>query len=490
MVRNKFYKNGQIKKEVEYIDNVKNGKIRWYYPNGELKGIGFYNDGKCDGDFITYYRNGKIKSRIRYKDGESISLIEYFEDEPKKKVSISEKKIEKKIKTKSSNGKKFLIIALLLVGGLIYTLFNLLSSEKDKITKIPENIKEEEIIKNEVIEKKIETKVEQNQDIKEIINVATGEKEEKIEKVESVVLEEKKVELEESKAENLEEEKDSDENIKNILGVNSIEKIERTEVFPNIPKELLTPEEELEVKKIREEENRVEEEKKEEKNNLSIETKSEESLSSIRKLQEIQQQTKLKEESISPIKAQEKKTVNQKKSQILQEIKTDEVNIDYISMITTKDREEVLKGIMKPKYNVYEDERYGYKFVYPYNIVELSNFQTKYLRGKAFSAKGGYLLGKLMVIPSSELKELRAYNIQQLFENELRSKYPIIEKNLDIEDRNYEIKFQMNNKYLERYVISSKNGDYYLFLTMEYNQILEKDLKKIIKKMKKELKAN
>lgn len=94
MVRNKFYKNGQIKKEVEYIDNVKNGKIRWYYPNGELKGIGFYNDGKCDGDFITYYRSGKIKSRIRYKDGEPISLIEYFEDEPKKKVSISEKKIE------------------------------------------------------------------------------------------------------------------------------------------------------------------------------------------------------------------------------------------------------------------------------------------------------------------------------------------------------------------------------------------------------------
>lgn len=483
MVRNKFYKNGQIKKEVEYIDNVKNGKIRWYYPNGELKGIGFYNDGKCDGDFINYYRSGKIKSRMRYKDGEPISLIEYFEDEPKKKVSISEKKIEKKIKAKSSNGKKFLIIALLLVGGLIYTLFNLLSREKDKITKIPENIKEEKIIKNEVIEKKIEIKLEQSQDIKEIINVATEEKDKKIEKVESVV-------LEENKTENLEEEKDSDENIKNILEVNSIEKIERTEVFPDIPKELLTPEEELEVKKIRAEENRVEEEKKEEKNNLSIETKSEESPSSIRKLQEIQQQTKLKEKSISSIKVQEKKTVNQKKSQILQEIKTDEVNIDYISMITTKDREEVLKGIMKPKYNVYEDERYGYKFVYPYNIVELSNFQTKYLRGKAFSAKGGYLLGKLMVIPSSELKELRAYNIQQLFENELRSKYTIIEKNLDIEDGNYEIKFQMNNKYLERYVISSKNGDYYLFLTMEYNQILEKDLKKIIKKMKKELKAN
>ena len=141
MNKNSYYKNGQIKKEVEYIDKIKNGRIRWYYPNGELKGIGFYNDGRCDGDFITYYKSGKIKSRVKYVNGEPISLIEYFEDEPKKKIIISEKKIERKIKEKKFNKKKFLIISLILISGLIYLFSNLLNGNKKEADKLSENKK-------------------------------------------------------------------------------------------------------------------------------------------------------------------------------------------------------------------------------------------------------------------------------------------------------------------------------------------------------------
>lgn len=444
MSKNKFYKNGQIKEEVEYIDNIKNGRVRWYYLNGELKGTGFYNDGRCDGDFITYYRSGKIKSRVSYKDGEPITLIEYFEDEPKKKIVIPEKKVERKTKIKNSSGKKILIISIILISSLIYTLSNLLNKEKKEIVKLPEIKKENKltknILENKVIDKKKNKQIEMVQVEKEIINLETIEKKDK--------------------------------------------KRERSD----IQEKILESAKELKLDKVEEKNFQVQQVQEVETSKEKI--KYEVNTLPITKLKEIQNQTKLRDERSSPVKVQEKKVVNQKKNQILQEIKTEEVNIDYVSRVTQEEREKVLRGIMNPKYNICKDDRYGYSLVYPYNIVDIFNYQTKYLRGKAFSSKGGYLLGKLIVIPSNELKKLRAYNIQQLFENELRSKYPIIEKKLNIKSGNYEIKFQMNNKYLERYVVLSKNGDYYLFLTMEYNQILEKDLKKIIKKMKNKLEAN
>lgn len=471
MSKNSYYKNGQIKKEVEYIDNIKNGRIRWYYPNGELKGIGFYNDGRCDGDFITYYKSGKIKSRVKYVNGEPISLIEYFEDEPKKKIVISEKKIERKIKEKNSNKKKFLIVSLILISGLIYLIFNLLSGNKKEIAKLSENKKNSKIVKD-TLENSI------------IMNQKKKEKKTKNIELENTSLEKDKKKLDEK---NL---KKSNENLRPILEISSIEKIDQNQILTNTfisAKELEEiKKSEIKAQELNNEQNIVLKKMKEEEK----ESQTKREISSIAKLQEIQKQNKLKENRNTPVKVQEKKIINQQKNEILREIKTTEVNLNYESKITSKEREEVLKGIMKPKYGVYVDKKYGYKFTYPYNIIKLSNFQTKYLKGQFFNTKGGYLVGKLVVISSDKLKELRAYNIQQLFENELRSKYSIIEKKLDIKNGEYEIKFQMNNKYLERYVLSSKNGDYYLFLTIEYNQILEKDLKKIIKKMKKELEAN
>ena len=489
MNKNSYYKNGQIKKEVEYIDKIKNGRIRWYYPNGELKGIGFYNDGRCDGDFITYYKSGKIKSRVKYVNGEPISLIEYFEDEPKKKIIISEKKIERKIKEKKFNKKKFLIISLILISGLIYLFSNLLNGNKKEADKLSENKKNSKIVKNNLENTIImnqQKKDEKNvQEIKKIEKIPE-KKEKKIKNIESenTILEKNRKKLDE---ENL---KKNSESLRPVLEINSIEKIDQNKILTNTFTSAGELDEikrsEIKVQELNKEQNILLEQIKEE----DKKSKTKREISSIAKLQEIQKQNRLKENRNVSGEVQEKKIINQQKNEILREIKTAEVNINYESKITSKEREEVLKGIIKPKYDVYIDKKYGYRFVYPYNIVKLSNFQTKYLKGQFFNTKGGYLVGKLVVISNDKLKELRAHNIQQLFENELRSKYSIVEKNLDIKNGKYEIKFQINNKYLERYVILSKNGDYYLFLTIEYNQILEKDLKKIIKKMKKELETN
>ena len=187
-------------------------------------------------------------------------------------------------------------------------------------------------------------------------------------------------------------------------------------------------------------------------------------------------------------KLKETSAKNNKKNQLLKELKTTNININYNSNITAEEREEVLRSIQKPKYNVYKGEKYKYKFVYPYNLVKLFNYNSQYVGGKYFYSKGGYLLGKLVIIPSDELEDLKITNIKSLFENEIKTSYLIIEKNLN--EKKYNIKFLKNNKILEKYVIFSSDKKYYLMLTIEYNSILEKDLKKIIKKIVKELEAN
>lgn len=434
MSTNKFYENGQIKEEVEYIDNLKNGRVRWYYPDGTLRGAGFYIDGRCDGDFITYYRSGKIKSRVNYREGEPISLIEYFEDEPKKKIVTIRKNMTQVRGYKNSKIKKLGIIVLVILAACTYTIFNLLDDKNNVVEKTTKNM---EVNKNVVVVKKVE-------EVKKVTSPRESDIEIlKIEPIKENIVIEKNKEIEEK--------------------INSIKTEPVVENFNPVEKKAENIEK-AQTKKIE---------------------------LSVTKLQELQQQTKIQDKKNIPLKqlkAERKERIDLKKRQLLQELKTDIVNINYSKNVTVEQREEVLKGILKPKYKIYKDEKYGYKVTYPYNILEIANFQTKYLRGKAFSSKGGYLLGKLMVIPSKDLKELKVFSIQQLFENELISKYPIIKK--DINNRSYEIKLQANNKILERYVVLSQNGDYYLFLTMEYNSMLDKDLKKIIQKMKKGLEGN
>lgn len=52
-----FYKNG-----------LKQGEFTWYYPNGTIKSIGYYDQDKRIGIWRNYYQNGQISKEINYID--------------------------------------------------------------------------------------------------------------------------------------------------------------------------------------------------------------------------------------------------------------------------------------------------------------------------------------------------------------------------------------------------------------------------------------
>ena len=64
-----FYDNGKLKAELDYADNVLNGKSIWYFPNGnEMKEV-TYVDGKPDGKVIYFYESGLVKAEFSVRDG-------------------------------------------------------------------------------------------------------------------------------------------------------------------------------------------------------------------------------------------------------------------------------------------------------------------------------------------------------------------------------------------------------------------------------------
>lgn len=69
-VKKTFYKNGNLKTEVSYVDNKKNGRAKSYYENGNIKTEVDYCDGIINGYIRTYYEDGSLESVETYKHGE------------------------------------------------------------------------------------------------------------------------------------------------------------------------------------------------------------------------------------------------------------------------------------------------------------------------------------------------------------------------------------------------------------------------------------
>ena len=64
-----FYNNGNIKKEIEYINGNSN-KAKEFYSNGKLLYEGGYKDNLREGNGTEYYPNGNIKFKGDYIKGE------------------------------------------------------------------------------------------------------------------------------------------------------------------------------------------------------------------------------------------------------------------------------------------------------------------------------------------------------------------------------------------------------------------------------------
>ena len=101
-----YHENGQIKEEIETLNNKWHGLYKLYHENGQLRVVtrnengkqvdgivDSYNDkgtlirtviiknGNFNGPFKEFYHSGTIKKEGEYKEGEIIGIpIEYFED--------------------------------------------------------------------------------------------------------------------------------------------------------------------------------------------------------------------------------------------------------------------------------------------------------------------------------------------------------------------------------------------------------------------------
>ena len=69
-IMKKYYKTGELNRELEFIDGKGNGIGKWYYKTGELKCETPYKNGEINGIKKTYYETGKLKGEIQFKDGQ------------------------------------------------------------------------------------------------------------------------------------------------------------------------------------------------------------------------------------------------------------------------------------------------------------------------------------------------------------------------------------------------------------------------------------
>ena len=74
-----FYKNGQVKKEMMYLQGKQIGNERNYYKNGQLSWECYYSDNSLLGKYKSYYKNGQLyEERVYSKNTEKPKKVTRF----------------------------------------------------------------------------------------------------------------------------------------------------------------------------------------------------------------------------------------------------------------------------------------------------------------------------------------------------------------------------------------------------------------------------
>jgi len=102
-----YYKNGYIKREVNYKDGLKHGKCTWYYEDGQVEKEENYKNGNEDGKYTSYNKSGQIEYEKNYKDAKKHGKWTwYYEDgQVKKGESYKNGKVDGKYTSYNKSGK-------------------------------------------------------------------------------------------------------------------------------------------------------------------------------------------------------------------------------------------------------------------------------------------------------------------------------------------------------------------------------------------------
>ncbi len=69
IVKKEYYKNGQIRIEVPYVEEKKNGVVKEYYENGQIRKETPYDDNVINGVVLEYYPDGALQCETVYMNG-------------------------------------------------------------------------------------------------------------------------------------------------------------------------------------------------------------------------------------------------------------------------------------------------------------------------------------------------------------------------------------------------------------------------------------
>lgn len=79
-LKKEYYSNGDIKREIEYTDNMKNGKSKFYLRNNQLFAMAEYKMGIRHGVYVEYDPQGHIAIQDTYVNGKMIGQRLFYEN--------------------------------------------------------------------------------------------------------------------------------------------------------------------------------------------------------------------------------------------------------------------------------------------------------------------------------------------------------------------------------------------------------------------------
>ncbi len=74
-----YYPNGNVKSEINFDNNIRQGEAKFYYDNGNIKEILNYDNGKVDGLVKAYNENGNLHETYNIEDGKREGPVSKFD---------------------------------------------------------------------------------------------------------------------------------------------------------------------------------------------------------------------------------------------------------------------------------------------------------------------------------------------------------------------------------------------------------------------------
>lgn len=76
-IQKSYFDNGNVKTEISFINNIRDGYTKYYFENGNLSEEMFFCEGILTGTYLQFYESGQKKLECTYKNGilDGIALL-------------------------------------------------------------------------------------------------------------------------------------------------------------------------------------------------------------------------------------------------------------------------------------------------------------------------------------------------------------------------------------------------------------------------------